>query len=206
LRTFVQAQELERSRLARELHDETGQALTAILLGLKAVTDAGNAEDVDAAVDSLRRLATSALEDVRRLALELRPKALDDFGLAAALDHLTRTVAERSGMRIELEGVPEIRLDREVETAVYRMVQEALTNAVKHAEARHVSVVVARRTDALSVLIEDDGKGFDPSVTPENRFGLIAMRERLALLGASLQVESRPGHGATLRAVIPLAP
>lgn len=204
LRTFVRAQELERARFARELHDETGQALTAILLGLRSIAAATTTEERDAAIESLRELATAALADVRQLALELRPKALDDFGLAAALEHLTARVATQSGLVVDLEGVPEGRLDREVETAVYRMVQEALTNVVKHAEARHVSVVLAVRADALSVLIEDDGRGFDPACAPDDRLGLVGMRERLALLGASLHVDSRPGGGTTLRATIPL--
>lgn len=204
LGTFMRAQELERGRFARELHDETGQAFTAILLGLRSVETATTPEELGAAVESLRALTVSALDDVRRLAFELRPKALDDFGLPAALEHLVHNVADRSGIVVDLEGVPSSRFDPEIETAVYRTVQESLTNVVKHAMARHVSIVVSRRPTALAILVEDDGNGFEPAAVEGDHFGLEAMRERLALVGGSLRVESSHGHGTTLHAIIPL--
>ena len=203
LHTFVQAQELERARLARELHDETGQALTAILLGLRSVTAARTPDDLETAVDGLRRLVTEALGDVRALAFELRPKALDDFGLAPALEHLTQTMAARSGIHIELENVRDGRLDGEVETAVYRMVQEALTNVVKHAEASSVSIVLARSPRAITAVIEDDGRGFMPNTGTEG-LGLLGMGERLALLGGKLKLESSRDAGTTIVAEVPL--
>src|SRR5262249_46583578 len=139
MQRVVTAQELERRRLARELHDETGQALTSILLGLKTVEEAGDLERVREAVASLRELTLATLRDVRRLALELRPKALDDFGLAPALERLTDTFAEQTGLAVDFQPLPtDERLPGDVETALYRIVQEALTNIVKHAHARSV--------------------------------------------------------------------
>jgi signal transduction histidine kinase len=205
LQVIVRAQEDERKRLARELHDETGQALNAILLGLRSVRSAGDPAELERASEELRGLAVSALEDVRRLAFDLRPSALDDFGLAAALERLVERTRESSGVAVELETALTGRLDDEVETAVYRMVQEALTNVIKHAGAGRVSVVVSRRDSTLTVLVEDDGSGFDPGAVTEGRFGLVAMRERVALLGGRLEIGSGSGSGTTLRATIPLS-
>ena len=144
LRRVVEAQELERRRLARELHDQTGQELTSVLLGLKAVEEAKTDEARTAALAGVREQVVETLHDVRRLAVELRPKALDDFGLVAALERLRETFAEQTGMRVELEAQIGDRLPTDVETALYRIVQEALTNIVKHAQASSVSIVLAR--------------------------------------------------------------
>ena len=160
LRRVVEAQELERRRLARELHDQTGQELTSVLLGLKAVEEAkSDAERVEA-LAAVREQVVETLHDVRRLAVELRPKALDDFGLAPALERLRDTFSEQTGMRVDLESRIRERLPPDVETALYRIVQEALTNIVKHAQAGVVSIVLARNADAVTALIEDDGRGF----------------------------------------------
>jgi signal transduction histidine kinase len=203
LRRVVGAQEIERRRLARELHDETGQALTSILLGLRSVEEAPNAEAQGQAVAELRELVTGTLNDVRQLAVELRPKALDDFGLAPALERLTTNFAEQTGIRVELEaGLESERLDPETETALYRIVQEALTNIVKHAQARNVSIVVARRTDSVAAIVEDDGRGFDPQAANEGH-GLVGMRERVALLDGTLQIETS-ASGTTIACEVPL--
>jgi signal transduction histidine kinase len=205
LRRVVAAQELERRRLARELHDETGQALTSILLGLKALEEALEAEESLVAVAALRELVVTALQDVRRLAVELRPKVLDDFGLVPALERLTETFAEQTGIRIDFEAaLPDERLPGEVETVLYRIVQESLTNVVKHARARRVSILLTRKDSAVAAVIEDDGEGFDYSEAGETGFGLTGMRERLALLDGSLEVESSGGAGTTLVAEVPL--
>src|SRR5207247_5925144 len=133
LRRVVRGQELERERLARELHDETGQALTSILLGLKAVEEAESSDDLRVAAAELRELVVATLQDVRRLAVELRPKVLDDFGLVPAVERLVETVSERSGVEVQLEArLGPGRLPEEVETTLYRIVQEALTNVIKH--------------------------------------------------------------------------
>ena len=206
LRRVVAAQELERRRLARELHDETGQALTSILLGLSAVETARDEAELSEAIGSLRELAVSTLQDVRRLAVELRPKALDDFGLLPALKRLGQTVGEGSALDVQVEArLGAERLPPEAETSVYRIVQEALTNVVRHADARHVSVVVTRKNASVSVVIEDDGKGFEPERAAEGGgVGLLGMRERVQLLDGTLSVESSPGAGTTLVLDLPV--
>ena len=199
LRRVVAAQELERRRLARELHDETGQALTSILLGLKQLDGAEAPE----AIAALRELVVATLQDVRRLAVELRPKVLDDFGLIPALERLTQGFGEQTGIAVDLEAsaITE-RPPLEVETAIYRIVQEALTNVVKHAHAQRVSVLVTRVGGRIRVVLEDDGTGFDPAELGEG-IGLIGMRERIELLDGTFTVESSETSGTTLAAEVP---
>jgi signal transduction histidine kinase len=205
LRRVVSGQELERRRLARELHDETGQALTSILLGLRAVEEARSPDHMRMAASDLRELVVGTLQDVRRLAVQLRPKALDDFGLVAAVEHLVQTFSEATSIRVDLEAqLGERRLPAEVETTLYRIVQEALTNIVKHAEASRVSILLVRRSGTATVVIEDDGRGFDPAELREEGMGIIGMRERVELHEGRLTVESMPGSGATLVAEVPL--
>ena len=205
LRRVVAAQEQERRHLARELHDETGQALTSILLGLRTVEEAGGETEMRAAVAEVRDLVRSTLQDVRQLAVELRPKALDDFGLAAALERLTESFAEQTGIAVGFEStLPAERLAPEIETALYRIVQECLTNIVKHARAGSVSIVLGRKPDAVTAIVEDDGVGFDPAKTRDDGLGLIGMRERVALVGGRLTIESRPGAGTTFVAEVPV--
>jgi signal transduction histidine kinase len=203
LRRVVEAQELERHRLARELHDETGQALTSILLGLKSVEDAKSEKQSREAAAELRELVVATLQDVRRLAVELRPKALDDFGLQAALERLAQTFTEQIGIETDVEAsLGDERLPPEVETALYRLVQEALTNVVKHSRASHVSISIVRKAHSVSAVIEDDGVGFgEPS---GEGVGLIGMRERVGLLDGRLDIESGAGHGTTIVAEVPL--
>jgi signal transduction histidine kinase len=202
LRRVVEAQELERRRLARELHDQTGQELTSVLLGLKAVEEATNDAERYEALRSVREQVVETLHDVRRLAVELRPKALDDFGLVPALERLRDTFVEQTGMRVDLESQIRERLPTDVETALYRIVQEALTNIVKHAQARAVSIVLAQSPRAVTAVIEDDGRGFTPDHGREG-LGLLGMGERLALLGGRLKIESSPGAGTTIVAEVP---
>ena len=205
LRRVVAGQELERQRLARELHDETGQALTSMLLGLKKLEEAKSDDDVRRSVLELRELVVSTLHDVRRLAVELRPKALDDFGLVPALQRLAETFAEQTNVDVHVEAaLGDSRLPGEAETAVYRIVQEALTNVIKHANARTVSVVLTRKGEAVVVVIEDDGRGFDPNADKVGGLGLLGMRERIALVGGRLSVESAPHRGTTVAVEVPL--
>jgi signal transduction histidine kinase len=204
LQRVVETQELERRRLARELHDETGQALTSILLGLKSLDDRIGGDDARRAVADLRELVVSTLQDVRRLAVELRPTALDDFGLVAALERLTDSYADQTGIAVDFESaLPDGRLPPDVETALYRIVQECLTNVVKHARASRVSVLLTRSGGAVKAVVEDDGRGFDVDARPEHGSGLVGMRERLALLGGRLEVESSE-RGTTVAADVPL--
>ncbi len=203
LRRVIEGQELERKRLARELHDETGQALTSVLLGLKAVE---RADDVPMALAELRELVVATLQDVRRLAVELRPKALDDFGLVVALERLVVTFKEATGIDVVFESqLGEQRLSSEVETTLYRIVQESLTNIAKHAGARRVSVLLVRRSGVVSALVEDDGHGFTEEEEARGGIGLSGMRERLALLDGRLTVESGRGTGTSLVAEVPLS-
>jgi signal transduction histidine kinase len=204
LRNVVAAQEQERERLARELHDETGQALTSILLGLKALEDKVTDNGAREAVADLRERVVVTLQDVRRLAVELRPKALDDFGLAPALERLTGGFSEQTGISVDLEAAGVGRLPAEVETALYRIVQEGLTNIAKHAEADAVSIVLTRLGGRVTAVIEDDGRGFDPLRVGEDRLGLQGMRERVALLGGNLRIESQPGVTTTLVVQLPV--
>jgi signal transduction histidine kinase len=203
VRRVVAAQELERKRLARELHDETGQALTSVLLGLKTVEDADDVREMRKAAAKVRELVVGTLQDVRRLAVELRPKALDDFGLEAALERLADMFREQTGIGVEVEARTGDRLPAEVETALYRIVQEALTNVVKHAHAKRVSIVVTRKARTVAALIEDDGRGFEPDGEGDG-LGLIGMRERVSLLGGRLAVETATGAGTTVVAEVPL--
>jgi signal transduction histidine kinase len=202
----VAAQEHERRRLARELHDETGQALTSILLGLKSLEQAVSGEEGLAAIASVRELVVSTLQDVRRLAVELRPSALDDFGLVPAVERLVHTFGEQTEIRVDLQtNLGEERLSAEAETTIYRIVQEALTNILKHAQATHVSVLLTKRDGLVAAVVEDDGRGFDPEAVGDEGLGLVGMRERLGLVGGRLRIESAGGSGTSLVAEVPLA-
>jgi signal transduction histidine kinase len=203
LRRVVAAQEVERRRLARELHDETGQALTSLLLGLRAAEEATEEEARRKTLASLRELATATLQDVRRLAVELRPKSLDDFGLVPALERLVSGFSERTGLDTHVQAHLERRLPPEVETALYRIVQEALTNVAKHARATSVSVLVTSKDGSATAVIEDDGVGFSLD-TPVDGLGLMGMRERVNLLGGRLTVESSRRTGTTIVVEVPV--
>jgi signal transduction histidine kinase len=205
VRRVVEAQESERRRLALELHDETGQALTSILLGLKTIRAADGDEDAKRAEAEVRSLVVQALQDVRALAVELRPSALDDFGLVPALRRLAETFAARSGIETVVETSVEGRLPSEIETTLYRTVQEALTNVVKHSAASHVSIVVSSRDSSVAVTVDDDGAGFDAKSIRPDALGLLGIRERLALVGGTLTVESSADSGTTLAAQVPLS-
>jgi signal transduction histidine kinase len=203
VRRVVAAQELERTRLARELHDETGQALTSILLGLKPLEQLATTAEARDAVAHVRDLVVSTLQDVRRLAVELRPSALDDFGLVPALERLAGSWGEHAGVEVDLEArLDDERLPGEVETTLYRIVQEALTNIARHADASRVSILLTRKNGGVAAVVEDDGRGFEPAEA--EGLGLVGMRERVALAGGRLQVETAPGSGTTLVAEVPL--
>jgi signal transduction histidine kinase len=200
----VEAQEQERARLARELHDETGQALTSILLGLKGLEEVADADEARASVTEVRELVVSTLRDVRGLAVELRPAALDDFGLVPALERLADTFREKTGLDVALEArLGDDRLDPSLETTLYRIVQEALTNVLKHAEAQHVSISLVRKDGSISAVVEDDGRGFTPEAPQREALGLIGMRERVGLVGGRISIESAPGAGTTLAVEVP---
>ena len=173
------------------------------MLGLKAVEEAQDDAERAQALAAVREQVVETLHDVRRLAVELRPKALDDFGLVPALERLRETFSEQTGMRVDLESQIRERLPPDVETAFFRIVQEALTNIVKHARAGAVSIVLAQTGRQVTAVIEDDGRGFTPDDRGEG-LGLLGMGERLALLGGKLKIESSPGAGTTIVAEVPL--
>jgi signal transduction histidine kinase len=206
VRRVVEAQENERARLARELHDETGRALTSILLGLKALDERVETDEGGhAAVAELRDLVVSTLQDVRRLAVELRPAALDDFGLVPAIERLLDTVAEQSGLTVDVQSqLGELRLSTEAETALYRIAQEAMTNVLKHAGAHSVRVRLNHAGNAVMLVVQDDGTGFDPDVLRDGGVGLLGMRERVSLVGGRLTIESTEGAGTMLTAEVPV--
>ncbi|HEX2346040.1 MAG TPA: GAF domain-containing protein [Gaiellaceae bacterium] len=206
VRRVVEAQEVERARLARELHDETGQALTSILLGLKALEERVETDDRQAAIAELRGLVVATLQDVRRLAVELRPAALDDFGLVPALERLCDTMFEQGGVAVDVQSyLDDQRLPAETETALYRIVQEALTNVLKHASAARVTVRLRQSERFVELLVQDDGAGFDPRGVRDGGLGLVGMRERVALLGGRMVVDSSEGAGTMLKAEVPIA-
>ena len=205
LARVVDAQELERKRLARELHDETGQALTSMLLALRAIEEAKTTEEAREATVRLREQLVDTLHDVRRLAVELRPKALDDFGLVPALERLTATFTEQTSIPVELEALlDDTRLPPAVETALYRIVQEALTNVIKHSRASRVSVLLTRKRDSVAAVIEDDGQGFELQDVRDGGLGLLGMRERIELLDGRLAVESSSSGGTSVVAEVPV--
>ena len=177
---ILDAQEAERSRIARELHDETGSALSAVLLGLTAIDRAATLLEARQASAALRETARTTLENVARLAFELRPATLDEFGLGPALKDLGRGLEERGGPKVELQLdlTAAERLPAKVETALFRITQEALTNVVKHADAKTVHITFARQERSVVLTVDDDGRGFSRAQVPGDHFGLVGMRER----------------------------
>jgi signal transduction histidine kinase len=203
----IAAQEDERKRIARELHDSTSQSLTSLMVGLKALSAACEGPDFRQHIEELRSVAAQTLDDVHNLALQLRPSVLDDLGLPAALERYVADCRRRYRLPIDLavRGLEVERLPAQVETALYRIVQESLTNVVRHAAARTASVLVERRNGSVRAIIEDDGRGFDPVSASREQLGLYGIRERAELLGGTLTIESAPGQGASLFIEIPIS-
>lgn len=203
-RSVGAVQEAERGRLARELHDGLGQDLTALLLSLQALENDADPE-LRPRLAGARETAARALAQTRELALLLRPRLLDDLGLGPALAWLCRSFKERAGLdvRVEMEGL-EGRLDPQLETLVFRLAQEALTNAAKHADAREALVALHLAKDELRLRIEDAGRGFDAGHLQSQGSGLANLRDRVALWGGRLQIQSRPGEGTRIHVHLPL--
>lgn len=205
-RRLVEVQEKERRAVARELHDDAGQVLASLRLGLRALERAapGN-QAVEAQVAELRRTTDEVLESLHRLASDLRPACLDQLGLEAALGQHIQSVGRKAGLQIGFRSLGlGGRRPVDLETALYRTVQEALTNVLLHAGASQVSVLVERRDGRLIVVVEDDGCGFDPErVRGTQRLGLVGMRERAETLGGSLTLETAPGSGTTIVVDVP---
>jgi len=203
---LITAQEDECRRVSVELHDQMGQGLTAMMLGLNALqaSKAGNGPDARQ-LQQLQELVSDLMGRVHRLAWELRPAALDDLGLPSALKRYVEEWSQRSGVAADFHtsGMADQRLQPSVETTFYRVVQEALTNVIKHAHASRVSVLLDHRRDSVLVIVEDNGKGFDVStvmnsINSSGRLGLLGMQERAMLVGAKFNIESTPGAGTTV--------
>jgi signal transduction histidine kinase len=201
------AQEEERKRIARELHDDTAQALTSVLVRLRLLERSAGDEGQRAGLIELRDLMGATLEGVRQLAIDLRPPMLDDLGLEAAVHAHVDDFSQRWAIRATFTSSRLGRLPPDVELVLYRIVQEALSNVAKHAGASRVEARLTRRGSTLRMLIEDDGCGFDVEVSTGSResgLGLFGMEERLALIGGTLRVESAVGRGTRVLAEVPL--
>ena len=202
-KAVLRAQEEERRRVARDLHDEVNQALTAILLRLEALGH-DLVEEQAAEVRELKRLATQAMDELLSLARQLRPTALDDHGLVPAIEAQLRGFGERAGIqaRLTTDGNPGT-LDDEKQTVVYRVVQEALANAGRHARAGSVEVALSVNGGEAELRVSDDGVGFDPAVVRDGGLGLEGMAERAKLVGGELDLRSSPGAGTELTLRVP---
>jgi len=201
----------ERRRIARELHDQTSQRLTSVLMTLRVLGESESLDEVRTHVRDLRDMAAQTLDEVHSLALELRPRLLDDLGLLAALRHYLGEFRARYRMPVDLQvlGLGGERLPLRIETALYRIAQEALTNVARHAQAHSVGVLLENRDSSVMLIVEDDGCGFDvPQVmgthVHEGNLGLHGMRERASLLRGTLTIESAPGTGTSVFVEIPL--
>ena len=204
----ITAQEEERKRIARELHDETGQSLTSLMVRMQTMSQQCPMPELKTQFKELQQLISQTLDDVHNLALELRPSALDDLGLAAALERYVNEYRQNSPLEIDLVvyGLEEERLPPTVETALYRIVQEGLTNVARHANANTASILIEQRNGRVRAIIEDDGIGFEiqKSHSTSQRLGLYGMRERAELLDGTLFVESEPGKGTGIYIEVPL--
>ncbi len=211
LRRTVLEQEAERQRIARELHDSLGQYLTVMRLDLDSIgREAEASASIRRRVEKLKGLTTDVGQEVNQLAWDIRPTALDDLGLQMAFQQFLEEWGERSTLAFDVHlALNDRRLPPAIETALYRVLQEAIRNVVKHAEAKQVGVILEASQSEARLIVEDDGKGFvwDPAggtAEPSDRLGLIGMRERLALVGGSLEIETSPGSGTTLLIHVPL--
>jgi len=212
LRKLVVAQEEERRGLARELHDETSQALTALVVGLETATTApaDSVNTLKARLTPIKAMATAMLREIQRIIHDLRPAILDDLGLVQAIDWYAETRLKAHGIQVgfETNGV-EKRLPSEVETVVFRIAQEAINNVVRHAGAETVNISLDFGDTAVTLAVEDDGSGFDPATVgaqgkSKASFGLLGMKERAALFGGQVRIESKPEEGTQIFATIPL--
>lgn len=206
LRRLDSAQEDERRRVSRDLHDQVGQTLTALTLAVRATRDAGALPaPVSARLSDVQRAAEELGREVHELAVRLRPTALDDLGLHAALGQLLSDWSARTRIEVDcqLADLEAARLPPDFETVLYRVVQEALTNVARHARAARASVVVQRVNGCVIAVVEDDGVGFEPRSTSTDRLGLLGLSERVTLAGGTLSIESATGQGTTLIARLP---
>ncbi len=209
LKSLVEAQEEERRRLARELHDGAGQTMTSLLVRLKMIENKAILPQVKNDLQLMQSLVSDTIEQIRTLAHQLRPAALEEFGLPLALESLVEDMTSHEGLeaacdcRVMRDEIPD-----EVEAVLYRIAQEGLTNVVRHSQAGQLNLVVERNVQGIIMTIEDDGVGFDPATfgggNDERHLGLISMKERAEILGGSLDVYTAPGKGTLIRVSIPV--
>jgi signal transduction histidine kinase len=204
--SFMEVQEQERKRIARELHDETAQSMAALLAKLRSAEDSSTLEQAQERLKGLREHVRTAIDEVRRLAQRLQPKNLEDLGLPFALEQCAADYRKTYGLRVNME-MPGLRESGDLSTAValalFRSLQEALTNVAKHAGATAVDIVVERRTDNILAIVEDNGCGFDANAGSPG-LGLYGIRQRLSLLGGDLSIESEPGRGTSIYIQVPV--
>jgi signal transduction histidine kinase len=211
LAQVLSAQEDERKRIARELHDDTSQSLTSLMVELKAAEKAKDLGEIKPRLNELRSLAYQTLQGVHNMSAELRPNALDDLGLVAALRKYTADFSAKNDIHVDLQvgQTASRRFAPEIETAAYRIAQEALANVIRHAAAKNVSIIVDYLENRFKLIVEDDGKGFDLDKalksSPEHRLGLFGMYERASLIGGNLTIESEPGQGTSVFLEVPIA-
>ncbi len=205
---ILSAQERERVRISRELHDDTGQALTLLLVRLQLVENMSSEPAVQSELRELRELVGETLDGVRRLAVHLGPSVLEDLGLCSALEWLADRVRVEAGLDLELRLDCECeRTTPEIAVAVFRVAQEALTNVVRHARADHARIVLESDGTTIRLAVSDDGVGFDvegAQEKPSASVGLFGMAERIALVGGSIDIDSKAGSGTRIRATVPI--
>ncbi len=211
LRRTMTIQEDERARIARDLHDELGQTQTAILLGIRAVANSTSLDQAHERAHATKEMAVAAIDATRRLARGLSPSVLTDFGLTQGIDRICEDIAESSGIDIvRTIHIGSARFDPAIEIAIYRIVQEALTNVIKHADADTVEVRLLLEEHRLTLSVADNGRGVHTSAdrhrTTEPGLGLAGMRQRVTLLGGSFRIMPNPAGGTSLRASIPAHP
>lgn len=211
LKKVVSAQEEERRQLSRELHDELGQEMTSLLVRLQVLENLGPGEAASELVAGMKKTVMELLTLTHDMALELRPPSLDDIGLVAALAQYTKSVPGYLGIKVDFEavGCERCRLPREVETTLYRIIQESLTNVARHSGASQASVLLEKKNGAITAIIEDNGVGFDlrdvrTAQSRKSHLGLYGMEERAALVGGTFTIESKPGAGTTIYVEIPI--
>ncbi len=201
---LVSAQEEERRAISRELHDEVGQSLSALLMEAGNAARVPDTAEVRRHVDSIKKLAEASVQVIRNMTLLLRPSMLDDFGLVPALEWQAREISKRTGLRVQVAAEDSAGdLPDELKTCIYRVVQEALHNCARHSQAKSVRVVVEQERSKILLTVEDDGRGFD--VRRTRGLGLIGMEERVNHLGGVFQVRSAPGSGTRVAVELPLA-
>ena len=200
---LVRAQEEERRALSRELHDEIGQSFSAVLMEAENLLDLDPAAEARPRLESIRAVAEKGINEIRNMALLLRPSMLDDFGLVPALDWQAREAAKRTGMHVQVASELTGDLPEEHKTCIYRVVQEALHNCARHAQASTVQVAVRGETGRILLSVQDDGSGFDPRRV--RGLGIMGMEERVRHLGGTFEIDSQAGRGTRVNVALPLA-